>query len=54
MKRLIVGFALFVLNVAVWYAAGYLAGEARGRGWRGAVIEQRCVVVCPDAKGVEL
>ncbi len=44
---------VFALTTA-WYVAGYLAGEAHGRGWRAAVIGQRCAIICPDVKTVKL
>jgi hypothetical protein len=41
---------LLALTIAVgaWTYAGYAIGLAKGKGWRGAVIEGRCVVVCQD------
>lgn len=29
---------VFLLAVVIWTAVGYFTGEARGRGWRGAMI----------------
>jgi hypothetical protein len=39
---------LFIINVMIWTYAGYAIGNAKGRGWRGAMIEGDggCSVVC--------
>lgn len=42
MKQVII----FLVAVAIWGTAGYLIGEARGRGWRGAVITNGCHLTC--------
>lgn len=39
---------VFVVTVAIWATAGYLIGNAKGMGWRGAMIhgDNGCRVVC--------
>ncbi len=38
--------AVILAALAAWTYAGYAIGEARGRGWRGAMIDGTCRVVC--------
>lgn len=37
---------LFLVTVGIWAYAGYAIGEAKGRGWRGAVIRNHCHLTC--------
>ena len=37
-----------IVSMLIWAYAGFLCGLAKGRGWRGAMVESGCAVTCPD------
>lgn len=46
MTKKIVFVVLFLLCLAVFAYAGYETGLTKGKGWRAAVIDRECQLVC--------
>lgn len=45
---------LFFVTIAIWFVAGYAIGLARGKGWRAAMIDNRCSITCLPTSTVKL
>jgi hypothetical protein len=45
-SRLAQAWLLLLANITIWCVVGYRTGEAIGRGWRGALVDDGCAVCC--------
>lgn len=50
MRKRIIIVLLILAHAAIFYWAGLRAGEATGRGWKGAMLEAGCRLRCPMDK----